>query len=324
MLILLVSSQATSSSQSEDLIIQSLLTRVQALESGPSTQLKELEVSLSLALRRIGFLENQLEILLNARSQSQFSSENPSVPCACNVFNSTSVSIAAADPDVDVNLFVGTPETGFINGVNVYQLANEAILDSGDQSIAGSLTVSSINIGGLWSISVDGNGDLAVTPTISSGSLVILASLSADNIQSHGSVTASSFSAEQGASTFSDIYVSGSINTSSLATTKSYVLCTEDTCLSRPPVFQAIQTNGAFISQTPGSACNVTVEFSCPQGWVPVFAGTDLQAGQQEYAVLSFYGAGSTVQGFFFLYYNPNCPGETNYVLDVTCMSSSS
>ena len=37
-------------------------------------------------------------------------------------------------PGNNVNLVVGTPETGFVNGVNINQLANEAILNSGPQA----------------------------------------------------------------------------------------------------------------------------------------------------------------------------------------------
>ena len=66
--------------------------------------------------------------------------------CGCDYFNSSSVTIGGPGT---VELTIGTPETGYVNGVNINQLANEAVLDNGPQSIAGPLTVLSLNIG-VW------------------------------------------------------------------------------------------------------------------------------------------------------------------------------
>lgn len=83
-------------------------------------------------------------------------SEAPPAPllCQCNAFNSTYVSVG--DGEVRTDLVVGSPETGFVNNVNIAALDAAAVKNSGAQSIAGSLSVQSLSIG-AWT--------LAATPT---------------------------------------------------------------------------------------------------------------------------------------------------------------
>ena len=80
-------------------------------------------------------------------SGSQSGAAGPSVPCGCNSFNASVVTIG--DGSSTTELLVGSPETGTVNGVNVVQLANSMLKTTGDQTISGTLTVTGLQIGGF-------------------------------------------------------------------------------------------------------------------------------------------------------------------------------
>jgi len=63
---------------------------------------------------------------------------------------------------------VGTPLKNLINGVNINQLASSAIMNSGDQNIAGMLSVQKLQIGGMWTLSISPKGDLQASSASSS------------------------------------------------------------------------------------------------------------------------------------------------------------
>jgi hypothetical protein len=81
----------------------------------------------------------------------------PAFVCPCDTFNATTVTIG--DGSGVAQLIVGSPATGLVNGVNVVALANSAVRNFGDQTIAGTLSVQALQIG-EWSLSQDGSGNL--------------------------------------------------------------------------------------------------------------------------------------------------------------------
>ena len=60
------------------------------------------------------------------------SSESAPLPCGCNTFNASVVTVTG-DATGAAELVIGTPETGVINGVNIVALDNSAVKASGDQ-----------------------------------------------------------------------------------------------------------------------------------------------------------------------------------------------
>ena len=245
--------------------------RLNALERGLASatdRISALENSLAAAAALNDKLMDTIEELRQDIAASQWSSHGPDAKltyCACNGFNSSTVTLNPAATGDNVNLNVGTPTTGFINGVNINQLANEAVLNFGSQSISGSLTVNSLNIGGIWTLTVDGSGNLDVQSTVGSGGIVVGGGITAGgDVQATGAVTAAS-----GTSTFEAVVVqtgvnatsigTSSLDTSALSSSSSYNLCSSGLCVNEYPQFQTL-------SASPGGSV------TCPDGWILVSA----------------------------------------------------
>ena len=186
---------------------------------------------------------------------------------------------------------------GFINGININVLANEAILDSGDQIIAGSLTVTALNIG-LWSLSVDGSGNLNVVPTIGSGAVVLQADVSvSDTVTVEGSLNANGPANIAGllqvsntigadAVTVNDnLNVGGAFSAASVTATTGYNLCNGAGCFANYPTFQTIPTLPVCLNPTARISSGCQYQYSCPAGWTIVSAvgETSLPPGVASY-----------------------------------------
>ena len=97
----------------------------------------------------------------DSRSVRQPDGEAPPVPCGCNTFNASVVTVTG-DGGAVTQVVIGTPETGVINGVNIVALDNSAVKTSGDQAIAGTLTVGALKIGADWTLAETATG-LSIT-----------------------------------------------------------------------------------------------------------------------------------------------------------------
>ena len=129
----------------------------------------------------------------DAASRVQRSGAN--IPCGCNSFNASTVSIG--DGSTVTELLVGSATTGTINGVNIVQLANTAVTNVGDQVIAGALTVNSLKIG-QWTLQDSPSGltfsQGATTVTISPEGALSVNEVLATTITASGAVDANMLS----------------------------------------------------------------------------------------------------------------------------------
>ncbi len=171
------------------------------------------------------------------------------------------------------------------SGININQLANEAVLNSGPQTISGSLTVESLVIGyldlvllsliceGVWALTTDGNGNLLLTPTVGSGSVVVESDLIGTGEASiHGVLTAQGGIDAQGSNTLASAVIasltvsgvssfvgdstfSGTVAASTVSTSNGYNLCNGTLCMSQFPQFQSITDQSD------------TGTLTCPEGW---------------------------------------------------------
>ena len=264
-LALLLALAAVAHARADDSTIAS---RLDALERGLAAahqRIDQLEQLNNKLLDTVGVLQDELTLLRS----SPYPSSDAMRMCLCDAFNSSTVTLGPGSAGGNVNLNVGSPETGFINGVNINQLSNEAVLNYGSQSISGSLTVDLLSIGGLWTLTVDGDGNLDVQSTVGTGGMVV-----------QGPITANGAVSATGVSTFDAVSVQSSLNATSVGTTSieatsietgslgasslsassSYNLCTGGVCISQYPQFQTLEASGGS-----GSA-------ACPGGWVMVSA----------------------------------------------------
>lgn len=114
-------------------------------------QIKQLQSDMKQFSEIIKSQQREIEILMRQSKTARDGSSN----CTCDTFPNGTIT-------------VGTPSSGLINGVNINQLASNAIKNTGDQNIAGSLAVQKLQIGGTWTLSVSPNGDLQASSSSTS------------------------------------------------------------------------------------------------------------------------------------------------------------
>jgi hypothetical protein len=93
----------------------------------------------------------------SAPDASRASRVDADVVCGCNAFNTSTVLVNGDGSGGPTELLVGTPATGIINGVNIVALDNAAVKTTGDQAIAGTLSVPALKVG-EWTIAPNANG----------------------------------------------------------------------------------------------------------------------------------------------------------------------
>lgn len=181
------------------LIVFGMLLPAYAVKSGELDELIDLryslqrmESALNSQLARTVLLEDRIlalesEVLHWKRIEIERASATNTDPvsCGCNLLLAPFVNISApTGPQSPVELSVGTPETGTVNGVNINKLANSAVRTAGDQSISGTLSVDSLQVG-AWKFVQSSDGDLIISSSFPGGVSVpsLLASaLSTDSL----------------------------------------------------------------------------------------------------------------------------------------------
>lgn len=98
-----------------------------------------------LALQRYSNEQSETIRALTARL-GEVEAASAAGPCSCAALPADTLTVGSpGSPRTE--LLVGTPRTGFVNGVNVAALASEAVRNSGTQTIAGTLAVQSLTVG---------------------------------------------------------------------------------------------------------------------------------------------------------------------------------
>jgi hypothetical protein len=253
------------------------------------------------------------------------SSMSPNAYCGCNTFANATVSIVS--PGQNVHLVVGTPETGFINGVNINSLSNivsnQAILNAGSQNIEGSLQVQSLKIG-LWTLGMDGDGNLNIDSTAGSGQVMLNAAASVESLTVEGHTALSSTVSVSGTLTGATITAS-QVNADEVTASEQYKLCNSNNnaCITQYPRFESLYMTGTYVNET--GLCFVTLSFSCPANWIPVSAcALIVQSDLVDTCSNLYFIPPSTplalTYGTFQMFSGQFCEVPMDYPLIVTCM----